>query len=73
MPRSRTGIREAGPARFVLTMTLPIQPAHPIEFREWKNSNLAREDLMQHEWLVANGLGGYASSTITGVVSSSST
>jgi predicted glycogen debranching enzyme len=36
---------------------------------EWKSSNLAREDLMTYEWLVTNGLGGYSSSTITGVVS----
>jgi predicted glycogen debranching enzyme len=36
---------------------------------QWKSPDAARRDLMGHEWLVTNGLGGYASSTITGVVS----
>jgi predicted glycogen debranching enzyme len=36
---------------------------------QWQSSNVARKELMEHEWLVTNGLGGYASSTITGVVS----
>jgi predicted glycogen debranching enzyme len=36
---------------------------------EWKSSDLAQRDLIKHEWLVTNGLGGYASSTVTGVVS----
>jgi predicted glycogen debranching enzyme len=35
----------------------------------WKNSDASRAELMNHEWLVTNGLGGYSSSTITGVVS----
>ena len=41
----------------------------PTRLLQWKSSNLARAELMKHEWLVTNGLGGYASSTITGVVS----
>jgi len=36
---------------------------------QWTNENLAREELMEQEWIVTNGLGGYSSSTITGVVS----
>ena len=35
----------------------------------WKSSDCARAELMNHEWLVTNGLGGYSSSTITGVIS----
>jgi predicted glycogen debranching enzyme len=50
-------------------MTLPAQGARPAQILEWKSSNLVRAELMQHEWLVTNGLGGYASSTVTGVVS----
>jgi predicted glycogen debranching enzyme len=36
---------------------------------QWKSSDLAQKDLIRHEWLVTNGLGGYASGTVTGVVS----
>jgi predicted glycogen debranching enzyme len=36
---------------------------------EWNSSNLAQRNLTKYEWLVTNGLGGYASSTVTGVVS----
>ena len=36
---------------------------------EWKSSELAQRDLIRHEWLVTNGLGGYGSGTVTGVVS----
>jgi predicted glycogen debranching enzyme len=50
-------------------MTLPAQSPRPAQLLEWTSSKLAREELMQHEWLVTNGLGGYASSTVTGVVS----
>jgi predicted glycogen debranching enzyme len=54
---------------FDYTMTLPVQGARPAQFLEWNSSNLGREELMHHEWLVTNGLGGYSSSTITGVMS----
>jgi predicted glycogen debranching enzyme len=35
----------------------------------WKSSECANAELMKNEWLVTNGLGGYASSTITGAMS----
>jgi len=34
----------------------------------WDNAQMSREVLLNREWLVTNGLGGYASGTISGVI-----
>ena len=34
----------------------------------WDGANLSRELLLAREWLVTNGLGGYASGTISGAI-----
>src|SRR5438094_3386239 len=43
-----------------------IEPVRKIPWPEGDGSNI--EPLVTHEWLVTNGLGGYASGTISGVV-----
>src|ERR1022692_4180447 len=34
----------------------------------WDNAQMSRELLLNREWLVTNGLGGYASGTVTGAI-----
>ncbi len=34
----------------------------------WDATNMSREDLLNREWLVTNGLGGYGSGTVSGAV-----
>src|SRR5690349_23534768 len=38
-----------------------------IRHMPWARSNSEREALLTREWLVTNGLGGYASGTVSGV------
>jgi predicted glycogen debranching enzyme len=38
-----------------------------IRHIQWKRSDGDRESLLTREWLVTNGLGGYASGTVSGV------
>src|SRR5436305_10795453 len=42
----------------------------PTVVREmlWDNAHMSRELLLNREWLVTNGLGGYASGTISGAI-----
>src|SRR3954470_22981713 len=44
--------------------------AGPVVVREmpWKHGEMSDEVLLQREWLVANGLGGYASGTVSGAI-----
>src|SRR3954452_9827789 len=35
---------------------------------QWDRSRMAPEDLLDREWIVNNGLGGYASGTLAGAV-----
>src|SRR3954454_2597682 len=44
--------------------------AGPVVVREmpWKHGEMSDEVLLQREWLVTNGLGGYASGTVSGAV-----
>src|SRR5947209_19284623 len=39
-----------------------------IRSMPWDASTMSREDLLNREWLVTNGLGGYGSGTISGAV-----
>src|SRR2546423_10446241 len=39
-----------------------------IRAMPWDASKASREDLLKREWLVTNGLGGYASGTISGAI-----
>jgi predicted glycogen debranching enzyme len=43
------------------------QPA-VVRTLEWDGANMSREILLNCEWLVTNGLGGYASGTVSGAV-----
>ncbi|MFL6526776.1 MAG: amylo-alpha-1,6-glucosidase [Chthoniobacterales bacterium] len=44
--------------------------AGPVVVREmpWKHGEMSDEVLLQREWLVTNGLGGYASGTVSGAI-----
>src|SRR5580704_3523444 len=35
---------------------------------KWDGAKMDRETLLQREWLVTNGLGGYASGTVSGAI-----
>src|SRR6266849_7227738 len=39
-----------------------------IRTMPWDGANMSREVLLSREWLVTNGLGGYASGTISGAI-----
>src|ERR1043166_8604645 len=50
-------------------MNKQIETDRPIvRAMPWDGSNMPREVLLNREWLVTNGLGGYASGTISGAV-----
>src|SRR5438132_1611423 len=38
-----------------------------VRHMPWARTDAEREDLLTREWLVTNGLGGYASGTVSGV------
>jgi len=38
----------------------------------WNPAHPSREVLLNREWLVTNGLGGYASGTVSGAITASS-
>src|SRR3954470_12859851 len=44
--------------------------AGPVVVREmpWKHGEMSDEVLLQREWIVTNGLGGYASGTVSGAI-----
>src|SRR6266576_5540276 len=39
-----------------------------IRTMPWDGANMSRELLLTREWLVTNGLGGYASGTVSGAI-----
>jgi predicted glycogen debranching enzyme len=50
-------------------MTEPTRPTDPVRRIPWPVPGVADpESLVTREWLIANGLGGYASGTVAGVV-----
>src|SRR5437763_15450267 len=48
-------------------MDRSYQPA-VVRRIEWAGKELAAEELLDREWIVTNGLGGYASGTLAGAV-----
>jgi predicted glycogen debranching enzyme len=39
-----------------------------VRMMQWDPANTSREVLLSHEWIVTNGLGGYASGTVSGAI-----
>ena len=39
-----------------------------VRTMKWDGKNMSRELLLEREWIITNGLGGYASGTISGAV-----
>src|SRR5438067_5828322 len=42
--------------------------SEPVRRIAWRGSEMSREELLHREWLVTNGLGGYASGTVAGAI-----
>jgi len=50
-------------------MNKQFEESRPIIRRmQWDSTTMSREILVSREWLVTNGLGGYASGTISGII-----
>src|SRR4029453_12643210 len=49
------------------TVQRGFQPA-VLRRIEWDRSTMASEQLLYREWIVTNGLGGYASGTLSGAI-----
>ena len=66
MENSRGSSRRSAPGgRFSLDK--PMHTSH-IRTMKWNGDQTAREALLTREWLVTNGLGGYASGTVSGAI-----
>jgi predicted glycogen debranching enzyme len=51
------------------TIRGPVRAApHVVRAMQWDAAHASRELLLEREWLVTNGLGGYASGTVSGAI-----
>src|SRR5476649_968153 len=51
----------------IVTKKLQSEP-RVVRSMKWDGAQMSRELLLNREWLVTNGLGGYASGTVSGAI-----